>query len=221
MMSATTGQLLCESCGYPIDAGPPDAACPECGRPVALSNPSRRIGSPWQQRPALRSWLSTNLRTLRRPAAAWTTIRVETTRSAWLLATNLGVASAFATCAIIPAAGPTYIPMFFVGTLLLLAALASIEYNGIRFLGRWHRYRITPGVALAVIAHASVGLIVAGAGVALFAQAFRHIDRLRAFPFRETWANAATHLGIPFALGIIAFSALSGLGYQALRYANR
>jgi hypothetical protein len=41
--------LLCENCGYVLNGLPPDSRCPECGRPVADSDPALRGPTAWEQ----------------------------------------------------------------------------------------------------------------------------------------------------------------------------
>src|SRR5690349_18965049 len=81
--------LLCESCGYPIHALPEAGNCPECGRAIATSLPSARRGSAWQQRPGLTSLVATDVEALRRPAALFDSIRIESRGGPGLLAIHI------------------------------------------------------------------------------------------------------------------------------------
>lgn len=62
-------KFLCESCGYDLSATDPAARCPECGRPVADSHHSRRIGSPYQRDPRFGTAAATFFRFISNPTA--------------------------------------------------------------------------------------------------------------------------------------------------------
>ncbi len=168
---------------------------------------------------------------LRRPRNAWTRVRIERPRSAALLLTNLTISSLLATAALLP--GPAWSPplgytlAFFVTTFLLMLALSTVEYAGIRFLGKQHAYRVTPTVALTTCAHASFGWLLSGAAVALTAQVLQRITPLwnASMGFRSGQnTGVLLALGLmlaAFVTGMIAYSILCGLGYRALRYANQ
>ncbi|MBL8745251.1 MAG: hypothetical protein JNK58_02725 [Phycisphaerae bacterium] len=229
-MSAPTLQLLCETCGYPIDGITASAACPECGRPIDESLPARRIGSPWQQCPGLRAWALTGWRLLRHPRAAWSAVRIERRQSASLLLANLIFSAALGTATLLP--GPAwsapirYTLAFFTILFLLLLALSTVEYAGIRFLGKHHAFRITESVALTTCAHASYGWLLSGAGLAIAAQVLQRIGPFwnASMGFRGGRNTGVLLAGgimlIAFVSGMIAYSILCGLGYRALRYAN-
>ncbi len=51
-------ELLCDRCGYSLEGTPETAVCPECGLDFAASR-AARVGSPWQRRPSLWSWMKT------------------------------------------------------------------------------------------------------------------------------------------------------------------
>jgi len=68
--------LLCESCGYVLSGLPPgdDVRCPECGKPVAASDPARRKPAAWEARASLSSLLATSLHVLFRPTDFYRTL---------------------------------------------------------------------------------------------------------------------------------------------------
>lgn len=68
-MTGAAPKFLCESCGYDLTATDPAARCPECGRAVADSHHSRRIGSPYQRNPRFRSAAATFFLFISNPAS--------------------------------------------------------------------------------------------------------------------------------------------------------
>lgn len=230
-MSVSSDRLLCEACGYPIDGMDVARVCPECGRAVGESLPGRRAGSPWQQQPGVRAWTRTALGVLRSPRGGWAAVRVERPRAFALLITNISVASVTATIALLP--GPVwrppvrYVTMFFLVHFLLVLALSAVEYAGIRLLGKRHGYRVTSEVATAVCAHASVGWVISGIAVAAAAQILQRVGTLwnGSMGFRGGGNVGVLIAGAAilaaFALGMIVYSTLCGVGYRAMRFANR
>jgi hypothetical protein len=59
-------ELLCDRCGYSLEGTPNTPVCPECGLDFAASR-AMRVGSPWQRRPSLWSWLKTVVLMIFRP----------------------------------------------------------------------------------------------------------------------------------------------------------
>jgi predicted RNA-binding Zn-ribbon protein involved in translation (DUF1610 family) len=169
--------LLCESCGYPIGELPREGKCPECGRAIAESLPERRVGTPWQQKRGVRSWARTAAMVARRPRTIWDTIQVERKMSNELLSATcfvVGILCAFEAAMIpnYPSGFVRYIGQGEWGRVVIASAvviqitallliLSMIEYGGIRLFGARRRWRVTDGVAMAVVGHASVGWLLA------------------------------------------------------------
>lgn len=189
---------LCERCGYVLESLPPGpaAVCPECGKPLAQSDPARRAGSPWQRSPSPLAWFRTLILPLRHPRACWDALQIDKGSSKRLLAATVWAAAAIFALPIaiyfalaepfgswgndtpssilgmviallmVPAA--TAFQAFMIGPALFI--LTAIERRGIRFFGTRRRWRITPAVAETVCAHAAVGWLISAiafwAGVA-------------------------------------------------------
>ena len=220
-------RLLCESCGYPLDGLDRAGACPECGLAVVESLPERRAGSPWQRRPGPGAWVRTLVGLASRPKTCWNQMMVEPRRAAGLLLANLAIGGSLATLALIegpmiPTPLAAYVVAFWFASVVILAALTSIEFYGIRFWGRRHGFRISRDVALVVCGHASYAWLVSGAGLAASMQVAQHVPGLwqsRLVP--GSWMPDVALLAIASVVpGIVLFSVLSGVGYFAMRWAN-
>ncbi len=96
----------------------------------------------------------------------------------------------------------------------MLLALTSIEFTGMRFFGRRRRWRTTPGVALVICAHASVGWLIGGMGVALGWIVGGNLPGLTGSGL--LWMAVFA----PFIGGMVVFSLLAGSGFHALRFVN-
>jgi len=241
--------LLCEGCGYEI-AGlfeqDPAGACPECGRALAASMPGHRPGSPFQRAPRAGAGvlLQTWWHVIRRPRGVWEEVRgadsgelasrMRTLRLWTNAAAVLGVIVLLAAMAMLgakigPSAWRGLLPMT-LGALLLLEVLCRIESIGVRLIGRQRGWRVTPGIARAVIAHASVGWVLAGVlftggtWLARWSQGFvRDGGRPRAGDWLTPLLEAAPVL-LPaggFLIGLVAFEAMVYVGVRRMRFVNR
>lgn len=229
--------LLCERCGYPIGDLAGQAACPECGLDLGASDPARRVGSPWQARPSLSTWLDTLGLLARRPKSLYRITRVDGSRCGALLGANLAIAASLTSPAVLvpwylgylrrrAGTGPTddVLTFFFAWAILWTAAfwvlwlLTRIEWKGIRFFGTRRGWRISPEVATTVVAHASYGWILAGllglgatlAGMALVEQG----------PLGLPWLGRAGLGAGGFLAGLLCFEVLVYLGVREVRFAN-
>lgn len=173
--------FLCESCGYPIHGLPTDSHCPECGTPIKQSLPARRAGSPWQRRPGLIAWFTTNAGTLAHPRRRFAELVIDHRHARSLAVTNILVAAAFLWTPWVgvfigdPARAAyadhavvrKYFTLgaafaggaFLLGTLLFILTL--IERSGIRFFASRREWRLTRAAASQICAHATVGWIIA------------------------------------------------------------
>jgi hypothetical protein len=238
--------ILCESCGYTIEGLPADANCPECGRPAPASFPERaRPGSPWQRRPGLRAFLATNWATLRHPMQTFASVRLDATSGATLLAINLLIAAVIfiapwsgtvldapgravrtgQTSALLYA-GLILVPLQILLLAAVLLVLTLIEWAGIQFFARRRGARLCRLAAWQVVAHASVGWIIAAGAVWLSLVLWLNLSFLDLFPSlarlvaASNWA-AGLIPGIGGLAGLLVFEILVSIGVHRCRFANR
>lgn len=234
--------LLCESCGYPIGELPREGNCPECGRAIEESLPERRAGTPWQQQRGAAHWTRTVAVMALTPKEVWRTVRVHAGSSWTLLFLNcalsgfgVGVVVAFWKLVNIEETGPwpwrrdlletAYtIGLGGLGLTLVLFALSMIEYGGIRFFGARRRWRVSHGVAMAVVGHASVGWLLLPltlpmcwgiAGAALVDA----LDGATGIEWLGTVVAILAGIAGPF-IPLLAFELLVYEGVRRMRFAN-
>jgi predicted RNA-binding Zn-ribbon protein involved in translation (DUF1610 family) len=227
---------LCESCGYVLDGLPlaDGAVCPECGTAVPGSRDARRPGTTWQRsRGGVPAWLTTSWQVCRHPSRVFDEMQVEWTTASRLLGRwNVVISAVLMSLSWLLMEGVRYFTshlgrfaLFLAATvsaiMLLLAALTAIEARGIRFFGARRGWRVTPVVAGAICAHASIGWVIGGV-LMLFVSATgialsMPLERLARFLPFPTWVPI---LILAFFLGLLIFETLVYVGVRQCRYAN-
>ncbi len=234
--------ILCESCGYDITTLEPsvrqnvNTPCPECGLRMIASLPEHRYGSPWQRRQSLSNLLNTASRVVTAPNRAWFEVRIDSRANRKLLNRSLLLVSfawpaAYGLPGIINAllhrASPAlalqrgFRWLLMAGALLLiLHTLCAIESLGLRFFARRRGWRTDRHIALAVIAHASIGWWL---GPFLFLALLLIIINIAA-PDPASNAHLLTPVAalffLHFLIPLLAFEILVYTGFRALRFAN-
>ncbi|TVQ61169.1 MAG: hypothetical protein EA378_10000 [Phycisphaerales bacterium] len=242
--------VLCEGCGYEIGGlgeGYAANACPECGRALADSMPGHRKGSPLQREPGrgpgaiCRTWW----RVVRHPWRVWDEVqpaesgelasrarvlRLCTNAMAVLPVLALLVSVVYAESITPVAAALRWMVPLLAGFFVLLEVLCRIESIGIRTIGRQRGWRVTPGVARAVIAHASVGWLLAAvliAGGFWLGRWFQGLVGVgRPLPAGD-WLGAIVETApllfpaVGFLIGMLVFEALVYVGVRRMRFVNR
>ncbi|MEX0875982.1 MAG: hypothetical protein WD114_00860 [Phycisphaerales bacterium] len=237
--------LLCERCGYVIEGLDQAGNCPECGKPIAESLPGRRVGTPWQQRPGVKSLVQTWWITLRHPLRTLDVMRFDEPRHMSLLLATLS--SFTGVCWLITAVQigvPRTANNGILDALLMAAVLAiiaaafpvglflltGIEAEGLQLFSRAKRTRITPAIAWSVVAHGAVGW---GACFLIWLAALQitRFDTLLHppaddFERRQQIIRHLDQIQIPgFVVGLLAgvliFETFAYLGLRRCKYANR
>jgi hypothetical protein len=233
--------LLCERCGYIIEGLPTDLPCPECSRPIALSLPERRTGTPWQQRRTARTLVHTWWRTLRHPLLTFDTLRLDEIRGFGMVVHTLFVCSVVCCLVASILEIPTIdqpqllffpIVVYAVFAFILGAALffvIDLSGHALRILWRCGERQITPDTGWHIIGVASVGWVLtyaiwlAGWSAT---EIWRIIDPpLSDYELRQRVGYELFNILLPsllggFAAGFTVFLAYALLGFHRLRYAN-
>jgi len=236
--------FLCEACGYHLAGIADMPACPECGTPISDSLPARREGSPWQKRRSIASALATDWALLRHPIRFWRVVRLHKPISTGLLIANITLSALIPTLALtLVMRLPThrlnfaYLPFFFMGGVLIYTVLSAVEFLGLPFFAARRGWRVPIDAAFVIIAHASAGWLISGVGVALAYLAHNLLQTYAPAFASKPLVGGVGGVGggggfspanmllvahfVLFLVGVVAFSLLSGAGWQALRFANR
>jgi hypothetical protein len=211
---------LCERCGYALQGLPRSGVCPECGKPIAESDPVHRTGLPWQLGMTLRAWLITTAMVLVTPGRAFDLMRVGGNNVAaktfmlthatlggliWLVGSHLigrhrgMVEGLWVTLAIV--------------TMTLIAAL------GVTYFSWRQGWRVPWRLAYRITCYAAPGWLPAVVVVGAFA----YLDGIGVFePLLGRFDLTVTLIAYAALLGVsmLGFETLVWLGARRTRFAN-
>ncbi len=237
--------LLCERCGYIIEDLDHALPCPECGKPISESLPKRRVGTPWQQKPGIKSIWQTWWMTIRHPIHTLDVMRVAQTNhllrasQSIVLTQVIACISLVATTTIISSNplqsfSPLQSFISIIPALILALTTSSffllltwIEQRGLVIIGRTRRFRITQDAAWTIVTHGTVGWLLLSCflyvslGTALFL--IHDVDSYNeqlifSDDTLQTIAVSSLLLSIP---GFLFFETFAYLGLRRCKYANR
>ncbi|MEM9752006.1 MAG: hypothetical protein AAF916_01325 [Planctomycetota bacterium] len=228
--------LLCETCGYPLANLEPDSACPECGTPSANSDPARRDGPLWQQRPGPGSWVDIALAMITRPGDFYQRLRLGGSNvmpRLFLLSVACFVGASWAVSESLwndrPPPLAWALGMVAAKAVLLLSYLEAL---GVTFFS-WRRgWRVPFRLAERVVCYAAVGWVPAAIGLILLNTAWQSGalgDTIQAALIRvgagdsSVFPTASLIPAVFIAVGgvlILGFEAWVYVGVRRVRYAN-
>ncbi len=224
--------LLCERCGYDLTGTPRESACGECGIAVKESLPERRMGTPFQKKPGVMSFVYTMWLVARRPRAVWDDVRIESNRSLVFGVVCMTIAGLVIWAGLgFTSIGKDLRSAYFAFALLFviftsLVIMTTIEFLGLQLIGRKNGWRVTSRISQTVCGHACVGWIVAGVLVAI---GWQLGARLPAAPLTNqvpNWMNpilTSLQFTLPaagFFIGMMVFETLAYMGVRRLRWGN-
>ncbi len=240
-LAATTGYPdehdLCEQCGYPLRGLSADGACPECGKPIAESDPARRTGLPWQNERSVGMWLRTAAMIALRPKHGFQQLRIDRVASVgraadrWHLVSYACLVGALWLLCFALAGGltplrdpllkSTVATMMFAGPALAVIGLSYIEALGVAWFSRRRGWRVAFRLAERVVCYSAIGWLPAGIVCCL---AYLWYGRHLRLPL-PTWLFPGDFrdlfvLTLIGSVSILWFETLVWLGVREVKFAN-
>lgn len=204
---------LCEHCGYPLQGLNPTGDCPECGTPIAASDPSHRTGLPWQNRMSFTSWLQTAWWIAARPTQAFGLLRLggsNTHEQCFLLIHALVIAAGWAAFAWWRDGRWFAIALHGVIALMAVCMMTYIEVLGVTYFS-WRRgWRVPWALAERIACYASPAWIPAATVLAAFSM------MERASVFAPLLSRLGPHAATGYLIGNVVLLGVSMLGFETL-----
>ncbi|MEM1445910.1 MAG: hypothetical protein AAGF84_07640 [Planctomycetota bacterium] len=223
--------LLCENCGYPLSSLDEQHACPECGTPAVESDPARRIGPLWHNRPGPGAWIDIALALLTKPGRFFRDLKLGGSNvmpRLFLLSIACLVGGGWALSESLW--NDRHAPIAWgLGMLAAKAVLllSYLEALGVTFFS-WRRgWRVPFRLAERVVCYASFGWVPAAIGLILLNSAWQSgalADAIRPWlPAAGVFPAASLVPAVFIAVGgvlILGFEAWVYVGVRHVRYAN-
>ncbi|MEM6553554.1 MAG: hypothetical protein AAF750_15670 [Planctomycetota bacterium] len=242
---------LCEACGYPLSHSPSDRrpdfsrdatapqACPECGTPLARSDPAHRTGLPWDHRftplTFLRTLVALSLHPLR--SARQHAFHHPNTAPRLFLLLTASLCSLYTTAltAFFPppplqdAHASILAPLLGLVAFHAIFGFAYIETLGVAFFARRRKWRVPFPNAERLVLYAAPGWLPA---TALTLEAFRFLDSQSlqkllnqlglSLPPRSTMLIDPVYLlyAVAFGFAVLAFESLVWAAVRTSKFAN-
>lgn len=240
--------LLCEKCGYIIEGLDTQGHCPECGKPIAESLPERRVGTPWQQSPGVKSLLATWWMTLRHPLRTLDVMQLTERPANGIGSRTLffGSGCMYLFITVLELVNPYSLVDFFamfitsgVGALFAVAGfliLSEVELAGLRVISKSRGFRVTEPIAYNIVSHGCVGWIVCGVFMALslycvgqsmfpseemFSIPWSSGESISGYELADYYSNLSILFFVLSIPGFLFFETFAYLGLRRLKYANR
>jgi predicted RNA-binding Zn-ribbon protein involved in translation (DUF1610 family) len=231
--------LLCERCGYIIEDLDHSLPCPECGKPINESLPERRVGTPWQQKPGLKSLLQTWWVTIRHPKETLDIMQFDTISGIGqsflpqctivIIGLVIGALTQLLFGAPRHDDGMIYISAgTFVVLIVVIQILTLIEALGLIFIARRRKIRINEEIARAIVNHGSIGWCISLASLVLIWLQHIFTSTLDLIPEDGVYDPLSMFFGfLIMALaamtlaGFLFFETFAYLGLRRCKYANR
>ncbi len=221
-------EALCETCGYRLCRLDPQQSCPECGDPIARSDPALRTGLPWQHKMTLGAWIVTVWRLVVEPGVSFRTLIVGgSNRRARIFLASFVVGLSFGVYLAFQLHGMPQAWRWAVGVAVGISAATYVEAFGVAFFSTRKGWRVPVALAEQVACYASVGWVIAVATL-IWLQILAEngvLANLLVDLWPQPWGPYGLAVDVVLTaaavgLSILWFEMLVWFGVRRVRYAN-